>query len=438
MGSRDLKGLPHAKVSFLPTFYFPDPAGQLQAVTDSTPIIRRLEGMFLNRSVRPANPALALIDAILEDYGDEWLTKAMFHYRWHYADDIAKSSAVLPSWRGRLTDDQLKSAGAAFAGRQIPRLRYVGSNEATWSVIEASYTRFLDAMEKHLIDRRMAQMEAEGVTFRPGTNVGTDVSAADLRRLFDATVLAGGSTTPRDLAVPGRELAGIHFAMDFLPMQNKTVAGDAVPDRILATGKRVVILGGGDTGSDCLGTSNRHGALSVHQFELLPMPPSARTEDVAPWPYWPMTLRTSSSHEEGVVRDWSVNTKHFSGDEHGNVKKLHGVRLEWQKQNGGPPRMVEAPGSEFEIDCDLVLLALGFVGPEKGPLLTDLGLELDPRGNVQAGSSYATSVPGVFSCGDMRRGQSLVVWAIWEGREAARGVDTYLMGETRLAASPLN
>ena len=293
-------------------------------------------------------------------------------------------------------------------------------------------------MEKHRIDRRLAQMEAEGVTFRPGTNVGTDVSAADLRRLFDATVLAGGSTTPRDLAVPGRELAGIHFAMDFLPMQNKTVAGDAVPDRILATGKRVVILGGGDTGSDCLGTSNRHGALSVHQFELLPMPPSARTEDVAPWPYWPMTLRTSSSHEEGVVRDWSVNTKHFSGDEHGNVKKLHGVRLEWQKQNGGPPRMVEAPGSEFEIDCDLVLLALGFVGPEKGPLLTDLGLELDPRGNVQAGSSYATSVPGVFSCGDMRRGQSLVVWAIWEGREAARGVDTYLMGETRLAASPLN
>ncbi|MFM7735192.1 MAG: glutamate synthase subunit beta [Alphaproteobacteria bacterium] len=291
-------------------------------------------------------------------------------------------------------------------------------------------------MEKHLVDRRMAQMEAEGVTFRPGTYVGKDVTAADLRRLFDAVVLAGGSTTPRDIAVPGRELRGIHFAMDFLPQQNKTVAGDVLPERLLATGKRVVILGGGDTGSDCLGTSNRHGAKSVHQFELLPMPPSTRTEDVAPWPYWPMTLRTSSSHEEGVVRDWSINTKHFSGDEHGNVKKLHGVRLEWQKQPSGPPRMVEVPGSEFELDCDLVLLALGFVGPDKGPLLADLGVELDPRGNVQAGPNWATNVPGVFACGDVRRGQSLVVWAIWEGREAARGVDEYLMGETRLAASP--
>jgi len=292
-------------------------------------------------------------------------------------------------------------------------------------------------MEKHLIDRRMAQMAAEGVTFRTGVDVGTDVTAEELRRDFDAIVLSGGATDARDLKVPGRELKGIHFAMEFLPQQNKVVAGDTVPDQILATGKRVVILGGGDTGSDCLGTSNRHGAISVHQFELLPMPPETRTEDVAPWPYWPMILRSSSSHEEGVVRDWSINTKSFSGDEHGNVRKLHGVRLEWQKQNGGPPRMVEIEGSEFELDCDLVLLALGFLGPEKGPLITDLGVELDARGNVAANADYMTSVPGVFACGDLRRGQSLVVWAIWEGREAARGVDKYLMGETALPASPL-
>jgi glutamate synthase (NADPH/NADH) small chain len=292
-------------------------------------------------------------------------------------------------------------------------------------------------MEKHLIDRRMAQMEAEGVVFRTGVNVGVDVTAAELRRDFDAIVLAGGATQARDLRVPGRELNGIHFAMDFLPQQNKVVAGDRVAEQILATGKRVVILGGGDTGSDCLGTSNRQGAVSVHQFELLPMPPETRTEDVAPWPYWPMILRTSSSHEEGVVRDWSINTKSFSGDAEGNVKKLHGVRLEWQKQNGGPPKMTEVPGSEFEIECELVLLALGFLGPEKGALLTDLGVELDARTNVVANADYMTSVPGVFACGDLRRGQSLVVWAIWEGREAARGVDKYLMGETALPASPM-
>ncbi len=292
-------------------------------------------------------------------------------------------------------------------------------------------------MEKHLIDRRLAQMEAEGVQFRPGVNVGVDVTADELRSSFDAVVLSTGATQPRDLQVPGRELRGIHFAMEYLPQQNKVVAGDTVPNQILATGKRVVILGGGDTGSDCLGTANRQGAVSVHQFELLPQPPATRTEDVAPWPYWPMILRTSSSHEEGVIRDWSVNTKRFSGDEHGNVKKLHAVRLDWQKStNGGPPKMVEIPGSEFEIECDLVLLALGFLGPEK-PLLQQFGVALDARGNVVADADYATSVPGVFACGDARRGQSLVVWAIWEGREAARGVDEYLMGETVLPASPL-
>jgi glutamate synthase (NADPH/NADH) small chain len=221
--------------------------------------------------------------------------------------------------------------------------------------------------------------------------------------------------------------------MDFLPPQNMVVAGDTVANQIMATGKKVVILGGGDTGSDCLGTSNRHGAASVHQFELLPQPPANRPQ--LTWPNWPMILRTSTSHEEGVVRDWSINTKRFSGDADGNVKKLHGVRLEWQQDNGRPV-MKEVPGSEFEMDADLVLLALGFLGPETDSVIAQLGCELTDRGNVKASPDYSTSVPGVFACGDARRGQSLVVWAIWEGREAARGVDTYLMGETSLPASP--
>jgi len=289
-------------------------------------------------------------------------------------------------------------------------------------------------MEKHLIDFRMQQMEAEGVTFRPGVNVGFDVATADLQREFDAIVLSGGATKPRDLPIPGRELDGIHFAMEFLPQQNKVVAGDRVEGQISARGKRVVILGGGDTGSDCLGTSNRQGALSVHQFELLPEPPERRTPDM-PWPYWPMILRTSSSHEEGVIRDWSINTRHFSGNG-GRVEKLHGVRLEWKQGDNGRPQMVEIPGSEFELEADLVLLALGFLGPEREGPISDLGVELDQRGNVVADESYMSTVPGVFACGDLRRGQSLVVWAIWEGRECARGVDRFLMGRTDLPASP--
>src|SRR5438105_7019304 len=288
-------------------------------------------------------------------------------------------------------------------------------------------------MEKGHIDRRMEQMAAEGVTFRTGVRVGVDVHADELRRAFDAIVLSCGATKPRDLPVSGRDLRGIHFAMEFLPQQNKVVAGDEVPGQILATGKRVVILGGGDTGSDCLGTSNRQGAVSVHQFELLPEPPKDRPP--LSWPNWPMILRTSSSHEEGVIRDWSINTKCFSGDAHWNVKKLHGVRLEWAHDNGRPV-MKEMPGSEFELDCDLALLALGFLGPETDTVVSQLGCALTERGNVKAGSDYQTTVPGVFACGDARRGQSLVVWAIWEGREAARGVDAYLMGETFLPASP--
>jgi len=288
-------------------------------------------------------------------------------------------------------------------------------------------------MEKHLIDRRMAQMAAEGVTFKTSVHVGVTIKADDLRRQYDAVVLSGGATKPRDLPVPGRELKGIHFAMEFLPQQNKVVAGDAVSGQIMATDKRVIILGGGDTGSDCLGTSNRHGATSVHQYELLPEPPKDRPAHV--WPNWPMILRTSSSHEEGVTRDFSINTKGFLDDGKGNVKALQGVRLEWTTDNGRPV-MKEVPGSEFEIPCDLVLLALGFLGPEPDTMIAQLGCALTDRGNVQVAPDYQTTVPGVFACGDMRRGQSLVVWAIWEGREAARGVDTWLMGETSLPSSP--
>ncbi|MBV8774405.1 MAG: glutamate synthase subunit beta [Deltaproteobacteria bacterium] len=289
-------------------------------------------------------------------------------------------------------------------------------------------------LEKWQVERRVEQMQAEGVEIVTSCRVGFDLHADDLRRKHDAIILTVGATKPRDLPVPGRDLKGIHFAMDFLPQQNKRNAGDAIPPEtsITADGKRVVILGGGDTGSDCLGTSNRQGASIVYQYELLPMPPEKRTASM-PWPDWPMILRTSTSHEEGVTRDWSINTKFFSG-ENGLVKKLHGVRLNWKQDNG---RMVmeEIPGSEFVLDCDLVLLALGFLGPEPGGIVGELGLKLDQRGNI-ACENYHSSVPGVFAAGDARRGQSLVVWAIWEGRECARAVDSYLMGESFLPASP--
>jgi glutamate synthase (NADPH/NADH) small chain len=295
-------------------------------------------------------------------------------------------------------------------------------------------------MEKHYIDERMRQMEWEGVTFKPRVNVGDDITVEQLRKDFDAVVLSGGSTQPRDLAIPGRELKGVHFAMEFLVQQNKLCEGDEPSElgaeRILATGKTVVILGGGDTGSDCLGTSNRQGAKLVHQFELMPQPPDHRTGDM-PWPYWPMILRTSSSHEEGVSREWGLQTVRFSGDAAGNVTKLHAVRVELVPDGSGGKKLTTIAGSEHEIEADLVLLAMGFVGPEKGPLLNALGVQLTHRGNVQVNASYETSVPGVFACGDMQRGQSLVVWAIWEGREAARGVDAFLMGQSDLAVSPL-
>ncbi len=286
-------------------------------------------------------------------------------------------------------------------------------------------------MEKHLIDRRMAQMSIEGVEFRPSVHVGKDVRGAKLLSEFDAIVLAGGAEAPRDLPVPGRELAGVHFAMDFLPQQNKVVAGDAVKAQIVATGKRVVVIGGGDTGSDCVGTSNRQGALSVTQFELLPQPPECEDKPLV-WPYWPVKLRTSSSHEEGCSRDWSVATKRFEG-RGGKVEKLVAARVEWQTDADGKAKMVEMPSSEFELKADLVLLAMGFVGPQSGGLFDELGVTQDARSNVRADTNdYRTSAAKVFAAGDTRRGQSLVVWAIREGRQCARSVDLFLMGKTDL------
>jgi len=286
-------------------------------------------------------------------------------------------------------------------------------------------------MEKHLIDRRMAQMSAEGVEFRPNAHVGVDVPAAELLVDFDAIVLTGGAEAPRDLDVPGRELAGVVFAMDFLPQQNQVVAGDTVPDQLMATGKHVVIIGGGDTGSDCVGTSNRHGAASITQFELLPQPPESENKALV-WPNWPIKLRTSSSHEEGCQRDWAVTTKRFEGRD-GKVERLVAARVEWQKDVTGATKMMEVPGSEFAINADLVLLAMGFVGPVQTGLLEQFGVERDARSNVKADTEdYRTSVPKVFAAGDMRRGQSLVVWAIREGRQAARSVDAFLMGTTAL------
>jgi glutamate synthase (NADPH/NADH) small chain len=265
-------------------------------------------------------------------------------------------------------------------------------------------------LEKHHVDRRLEQIAAEGVEFQTGVHAGVTFSGGDLRREFDAVLLAGGAEQPRDLAVPGRDLAGIHFAMEFLPQQNRRVAGDAVPHQIVATGKDVIIIGGGDTGADCLGTSHRQRARSVRQFEILPMPPAERSP-ATPWPLWPLQLRMESSHEEGGDREWAIRTTRFSGG--GRVERLHAER-------------VDRPGEELVFPADLVLLAMGFTGPVRGGLLEQLGVALDARGNVATGARHMTSVEGVFAAGDMRRGQSLVVWAIAEGRQAAAGVDAWL------------
>jgi glutamate synthase (NADPH) small chain len=282
-------------------------------------------------------------------------------------------------------------------------------------------------LEKHIIDHRVEQMRAEGVTFRTSVHVGLDVTGAELRGKYDAIVLCGGARRPRDLPVPGRELRGIHFAMEFLEQGNRRVAGDAILEEraILATGRRVVIIGGGDTGSDCLGTSHRQKAAHVTQLELLPKPPPRRAP-TNPWPAWPLILRTSSSQEEGGDRDWAVMTTSFRGDENGRVRALCAVRV-YLRPGQAPAPMV---GTEFEIPCELVLLAMGFVGSEKEGLLEQLGVEIDARGNVKT-TQGRTSVTGVFAAGDQARGQSLVVWAIAEGRKVAEEVDAFLMGRAR-------
>ena len=285
-------------------------------------------------------------------------------------------------------------------------------------------------LEKSVVRRRLDLMTAEGVQFRAGVNVGVNYPAAQLLTDFDAVCLTGGSTQARDLPAPGRELDGIHLAMDYLPQQNKLLAGETIDpaERITAEGKRVVILGGGDTGADCLGTAHRQGAEVVYQFELLPEPPEQRRPD-NPWPQWPTILRSSPAHEEGGIRDYNILTKSFSGRD-GQVEKLHAVRVEWTTGENGRPTMTEIPGSEMEVETDLVLLAMGFLHPEHAGMLADLGVALDARGNVQTDANKMTSIPGVFAGGDMSRGQSLVVWAIAEGREVARGIDAYLTGQT--------
>ncbi|HET8899027.1 MAG TPA: glutamate synthase subunit beta, partial [Rhodanobacteraceae bacterium] len=353
---------------------------------------------------------------------------------------------VLPQPPAALTGKQVAVVGSGPAGlacaQQLARAGHAVTvfekNDRIGGLLRYGIPDF--KLEKRHIDRRVAQLEAEGVVFRTGVYVGKpqdacginqrdSITPAELDKQFDAVVIAGGSETPRDLPVPGRELAGVHFAMDFLPQQNRVNAGDSLTEQLSAKGKHVVVIGGGDTGSDCVGTSNRHGAAAVTQFELLPTPPKQENKPLV-WPYWPLKLRTSSSHEEGCQRDWSVATKRFNADAQGRVKSLTAVRLEWKDG-----KMNELPGSEFEIRAELVLLAMGFTAP-RASVLDAFGVDKDARGNAKAVTegevSYRTSVDKVFAAGDMRRGQSLVVWAIREGRQCAHAVDAFLMGASLL------
>jgi glutamate synthase (NADPH/NADH) small chain len=361
---------------------------------------------------------------------------------------------VVPQPPARLTGKSVAVIGSGPAGlaaaQQLARAGHAVTvfekNDRIGGLLRYGIPDF--KMEKSHIDRRVEQMQAEGVRFRTGVYVGQGqpgqgvtslaretLSPEALMAEFDAVLLTGGAEQPRDLPVPGRELKGVHFAMDFLPQQNRTVAGDTVADQILATGKHVVVIGGGDTGSDCVGTSNRQGAATVTQYELMPQPPEQENKALT-WPYWPTKLRTSSSHEEGCDRDWSITTKAFRGDDQGRVRALVTARVEWQRDEAsGQMRMVEVPGSEQEVPADLVFFAMGFVSPVAG-VLEAFGVERDARGNVRASTegaaSYKTSRDKVFAAGDMRRGQSLVVWAIREGRQAAHAVDAYLMGSSEL------
>jgi glutamate synthase (NADPH) small chain len=363
------------------------------------------------------------------------------------ADKAWELALVTPQKPAALTGKRVAVVGSGPAGlaaaQQLARAGHAVTvfekNDRIGGLLRYGIPNF--KMEKSHIDRRVEQMVDEGVTFRTGVHVGAEDGLAidALRAEFDAIVLAGGAETPRDLPVPGRGLKGVHFAMDFLPSQNRVDAGDRVKGQILAEGKHVVVIGGGDTGSDCVGTSNRQGARSVTQIELLPQPPDHENRPLT-WPYWPLKLRTSSSHEEGVERDWSIVTKSFkagSGREKDRVKAIVAVRVEWKKDDAtGAMKLVEVDGSAFEIPADLVLLAMGFTGPVTAGLVDGLGVDKDQRGNVAAPTegqrSYRTSDEQVFAAGDMRRGQSLVVWAIREGRQCARAVDEFLMGRSTL------
>ncbi|MGH7274423.1 MAG: glutamate synthase subunit beta, partial [Nitrospiria bacterium] len=351
---------------------------------------------------------------------------------WNIIDRGFDEGWVTPILPERQTDQKVAVVGSGPAGlaaaQQLVRAGHsvtvFEKDDRIGGLLRYGIPNF--KMEKWVIDRRLDQMRSEGVEFRTNVHVGIDITVEELRQNFDAICLAGGAMMARDLPVPGRELKGIHLAMDYLTQQNRTNAGDPIDptQRITAEGKRVVIIGGGDTGSDCLGTVHRQGATDVYQFELLPQPPPTRA-DSTPWPLWPMQLRSSHAHEEGCKREWSVSTKRFSG-KNGHVTNLHAVRVALEKDENRPQKFVEMPGTEFDLGVDLVLLAMGFTGPVKEGLLTDLGVKLDPRGNVAVDENYMTNVEGVFACGDMKRGASLIVWAIREGRDAATGIEKHL------------
>jgi glutamate synthase (NADPH/NADH) small chain len=381
----------------------------------------------------PCEPACTL--AINQDpVTIEMIEKAIAERAW-------TEGWILPRPPARLTGKKVAVVGSGPAGlAAAQQLRRAGHevtvferSEYIGGLLSLGIPDF--KLEKRIVKRRIDQMRAEGIVFKTNSYVGRNVPAQRLKAEFDAVVLAGGSTIPRDIPVPGRELGGIHFAMDYLTQQNRRGEGQEFPAEqiITAENKHVVILGGGDTGADCLGTSHRQKAAHIAQYEILPRPPDQRGAR-NPWPQWPVIMRASSAHEEGGERDYNILTKSFSG-EGGRVKYLNAVRIEWkQSENGGRPQMVELPGTEFTVPADLVLLALGFLHPEHEGMLKDLGVELDSRGNAKTDARAMTTAPGVFACGDMQRGQSLVVWAIASGRQCARHVDEWLMGTSDLPA----
>ncbi len=413
----------------------------------------------------------------------EW-NDAVYHHDWEYAVEVADSTNNFPEFTGRICPAPCEGACVLGINKPPVTIEYIEKFIAEKGFESGLYQPFIPEirtgkkvavigsgpaglaaadqlnkaghwvtvferddriggllrygipdfkLEKWVIDRRLQLMEKSGVSFKTGVNVGVNISVKDIREEFDAIMICGGSTVPRDLNIPGRNLKGVYFAMDYLRQNNKRIAGDTVPEEeeIMAKGKDVVVIGGGDTGSDCVGTSNRQRAKSVTQIELLEQPPLERSRE-NPWPEWPMILRTSSSHEEGVRRNWALHTKEFIGNEAGILTGMKVVEIEWKAEPGKRPAYIEKTETERTMACDLAFLAVGFLHPEPNGMLMELPVELDERGNVKC-EAYQTSVENVFAAGDMRRGQSLVVWAISEGREAARAVDIYLMGSSNLA-----